>query len=151
MVQSGGCAVEVDDDGGVRMIAVVMMEMNVAAWSYIPYRDRRLSISEEALGAFGKSQTYRYSSKDIQRIYELFVKCRGQILGAEGTTEGRKQNRNKSKSWKIGEIKYRQNITCWNCNQKGHFQNQSLKLVASKGKEVNMAAGDSDDALVMLR
>ncbi|GJV43289.1 hypothetical protein Tco_1427825 [Tanacetum coccineum] len=27
--------------------------------SYIPYRDRRLSISEEALGAFGKSQTYR--------------------------------------------------------------------------------------------
>ncbi|GKC58088.1 retrovirus-related pol polyprotein from transposon TNT 1-94, partial [Tanacetum coccineum] len=27
--------------------------------SYISYRDRRLSISEEALGAFGKSQTYR--------------------------------------------------------------------------------------------
>ncbi|GJZ12983.1 retrovirus-related pol polyprotein from transposon TNT 1-94 [Tanacetum coccineum] len=70
---------------------------------------------------------------------------------ADGMTEGRKQNRNKSKSWKIGEIKYRQNITCWNCNQKGHFQNQCLKLVASKGKEVNMAAGDSDDALVMLR
>ncbi|GJX43975.1 retrovirus-related pol polyprotein from transposon TNT 1-94 [Tanacetum coccineum] len=40
---------------------------------------------------------------------------------AEGTKKGRKQNRNKSKSWKIGEI---------------------------KGKEVNMAAGDSDDALV---
>ncbi|GJT02787.1 retrovirus-related pol polyprotein from transposon TNT 1-94 [Tanacetum coccineum] len=36
------------------------------------------SISEEALGAFGKSQTYRYPSEDIQRIYELFVKCRGQ-------------------------------------------------------------------------
>ncbi|GJT30681.1 retrovirus-related pol polyprotein from transposon TNT 1-94 [Tanacetum coccineum] len=49
--------------------------------SYIPYRDRRLSISEEALGAFGKSQTYRYPSEDIQRIYELFVKCRGQIQG----------------------------------------------------------------------
>ncbi|GJX09647.1 hypothetical protein Tco_0199506 [Tanacetum coccineum] len=64
------------------------------------YRDRRLSISEEALGAFGKSQTYR------------------------------------------------QNITCWNCNEKGHFHNQSLKLVASKGKEVNMEAGDSDDALL---
>ncbi|GJS19418.1 retrovirus-related pol polyprotein from transposon TNT 1-94 [Tanacetum coccineum] len=46
------------------------------------YRDQRLSISEEALGAFGKSQTY------------------------------------------------------------------SSKLVASKGKEVNLAAGDSDDALV---
>ncbi|GKD04591.1 retrovirus-related pol polyprotein from transposon TNT 1-94 [Tanacetum coccineum] len=36
-------------------------------------------------------------------------------------TEGKKQNKNKSKSWKIGEI---------------------------KDKEVNMAAGDSDDALV---
>ncbi|GKB62179.1 retrovirus-related pol polyprotein from transposon TNT 1-94 [Tanacetum coccineum] len=68
-------------------------------------------------------------------------------IGAEGTTEGRKQNKNKSKSWKIGEIKYRQNITCWNCNQKGHFQNKCLKLVASKDKEVNMAR-DSDDALV---
>ncbi|GJX78581.1 retrovirus-related pol polyprotein from transposon TNT 1-94 [Tanacetum coccineum] len=42
-------------------------------------------------------------------------------IGAEGTTKGRKQNRNKSKSCKIGEI---------------------------KGKVVNMAAGDSDDALV---
>nr|GEX25135.1 retrovirus-related Pol polyprotein from transposon TNT 1-94 [Tanacetum cinerariifolium] len=31
---------------------------------------------------------------------------------------------------------------------KGHFHNQSSKLVASKGKEVNMAAGNSDDALV---
>ncbi|GJS04595.1 hypothetical protein Tco_0321103, partial [Tanacetum coccineum] len=74
----------------------------------------------------------------------------GQMIDtrAEGTTEGRKQNRNKSKSWKIGEIKYRQNITCWNCNQKGHFQNQSSKLVASRGKEVNIAAGDSDDALI---
>ncbi|GKB43623.1 retrovirus-related pol polyprotein from transposon TNT 1-94 [Tanacetum coccineum] len=100
--------------------------------SYIPYRDRRLSISEEALGAFGKSQTYRTDTG----------------AGAEGTTEGGKHNRNKSKSWKIREIKYMQNITCWNCNQKGHFHNQCLKLVASRDKEVNMAAGDSDDALV---
>ncbi|GJR98565.1 retrovirus-related pol polyprotein from transposon TNT 1-94 [Tanacetum coccineum] len=69
-------------------------------------------------------------------------------IGAEGMTEGRKQNRNKSKSWKIREIKYRQNITCWNCNQKGHFQNHYSKLVASRDKEVNMAAGDSDNALV---
>ncbi|GKD87676.1 retrovirus-related pol polyprotein from transposon TNT 1-94, partial [Tanacetum coccineum] len=67
---------------------------------------------------------------------------------AEDTTEGRKQNRNNSKSWKIGDIKYKQNITCWNCNQKGHFQNQCSKLVASRGKEVNMTARDSDDALV---
>ncbi|GJS65838.1 retrovirus-related pol polyprotein from transposon TNT 1-94 [Tanacetum coccineum] len=62
-------------------------------------------------------------------------------------TEGRKQNINKSKSCKIGEIKYKQNITCWNCNQKGHYQNQCLKLVASRDKEVNMAK-DFDDALV---
>ncbi|GJZ10121.1 retrovirus-related pol polyprotein from transposon TNT 1-94 [Tanacetum coccineum] len=68
--------------------------------------------------------------------------------GAEGMTEGRKQNRNKSKSWKIREIKYRQNITCWNCNQKDHFQNQCSKLVASRDKEVNMVVGESDDALV---
>ncbi|GJU85441.1 reverse transcriptase domain, reverse transcriptase zinc-binding domain protein [Tanacetum coccineum] len=57
-------------------------------------------------------------------------------------------DRNKSKSWKIGEIKYRQNITCCNCNQKSHFQNQCSKLVVSRDKVVNMAAGDSDDALV---
>nr|GEZ02042.1 retrovirus-related Pol polyprotein from transposon TNT 1-94 [Tanacetum cinerariifolium] len=31
---------------------------------------------------------------------------------------------------------------------RGHFQNLCLKLVASKDKEVNMAARDSDDALV---
>nr|GEV38926.1 hypothetical protein [Tanacetum cinerariifolium] len=67
---------------------------------------------------------------------------------AKGTTEGRKQNRNKLRSWKIKEIKYRQNITCWYCNQNGHFQNQCLKPVASRDKEVNMTAGYFDDALV---
>ncbi|GKC53799.1 retrovirus-related pol polyprotein from transposon TNT 1-94 [Tanacetum coccineum] len=41
-----------------------------------------------------------------------------------------------------------QDITCWNCNQKGHFQNQCLNLVASKDKEVHMAVSDYDDALV---
>ncbi|GJS13676.1 retrovirus-related pol polyprotein from transposon TNT 1-94 [Tanacetum coccineum] len=65
------------------------------------YIDQRLSISEEALGAFGKSQTYR----------------------GRGYDRGRKENINKSKSKNIGEIKYR-------------------------GKEVNMAVGGSDDALV---
>ncbi|GJW54746.1 retrovirus-related pol polyprotein from transposon TNT 1-94 [Tanacetum coccineum] len=68
--------------------------------------------------------------------------------GVEGTTEGRKQNINKSKSWKIGEIKYRQYITCWNCNQKGHFHNQCSKLVASRDKVVKMIVGDSNNALV---
>ncbi|GKB36344.1 retrovirus-related pol polyprotein from transposon TNT 1-94 [Tanacetum coccineum] len=68
--------------------------------------------------------------------------------GAEYTIEGRKQNKSKLKSWKIGEIKYKQNITCWNCNQNCHFQNQCSKLVATKDKEVNIATGDSYDALV---
>ncbi|GJV10733.1 retrovirus-related pol polyprotein from transposon TNT 1-94 [Tanacetum coccineum] len=42
----------------------------------------------------------------------------------------------------------RQNITCWNCNQKDHLQNQCSKLIASRDKEVKQAARDSDDALV---
>ncbi|GJZ23787.1 hypothetical protein Tco_0561246 [Tanacetum coccineum] len=33
-------------------------------------------------------------------------------------------------------------------HQKGHFQNHYSKLVASRDKEVNMAVGDSDNALV---
>ncbi|GKG24495.1 retrovirus-related pol polyprotein from transposon TNT 1-94, partial [Tanacetum coccineum] len=41
-----------------------------------------------------------------------------------------------------------QDITCWNCNKKGHFQNQCSKHVTSRDKKVNMAAGDYDDALV---
>ncbi|GJX06269.1 putative RNA-directed DNA polymerase [Tanacetum coccineum] len=67
---------------------------------------------------------------------------------ADGMTEGRKQNRSRSKSKKRGQSKNRQDITCWNCNQKGHFQNQCSKPVTSRDKEVNMAAGDYDDALV---
>ncbi|GJW96744.1 retrovirus-related pol polyprotein from transposon TNT 1-94 [Tanacetum coccineum] len=62
--------------------------------------------------------------------------------------KGQKQNRGRSKSKKRAQSKNRQDITCWNCNQKGHFQNQCLKPVASRDKEVNMAARDSDDALV---
>ncbi|GKC97495.1 retrovirus-related pol polyprotein from transposon TNT 1-94, partial [Tanacetum coccineum] len=86
-----------------------------------------LSILEEALGAFGKSQTYwyegfvviifvalEYLSKDIQRIYELFVKCRGQIQG-RGYDRG---------------------------------QEAEQKQVEIMDKEVNQAARDSDDALV---
>ncbi|GKE13324.1 retrovirus-related pol polyprotein from transposon TNT 1-94, partial [Tanacetum coccineum] len=38
--------------------------------SYIPYRDRRLSISEEALGAFGKSQTYSAEDRYRGRGYD---------------------------------------------------------------------------------
>ncbi|GJT63858.1 multidrug resistance-associated protein 5, partial [Tanacetum coccineum] len=61
---------------------------------------------------------------------------------------GQKQNRSRSKSKKRGQSMIRQDIMCWNCNQKGHFQNQCSKPVTSRDKEVNMAAGDYDDALV---
>ncbi|GJS53444.1 retrovirus-related pol polyprotein from transposon TNT 1-94 [Tanacetum coccineum] len=60
---------------------------------------------------------------------------------------GQKQNIGRSKSKKRDQSKSRQDITCWNCNHKGHFQNQCLKPVASRDKEVNMEARDSDDAL----
>ncbi|GKA17481.1 retrovirus-related pol polyprotein from transposon TNT 1-94 [Tanacetum coccineum] len=53
--------------------------------------DRRLSISEEALGAFGKSQTYR-------EYTNYLLSAKDTDTWAEGTTEGKKQNGNKSKS-----------------------------------------------------
>ncbi|GJU47188.1 retrovirus-related pol polyprotein from transposon TNT 1-94 [Tanacetum coccineum] len=83
--------------------------------------DRRLSISEEALGAFGKSQTYRYPSEDIQRICELFVKCIGHRYRGRGYDRGQEAEQ---KQVEIMEDK------------------------RDKDKVVNMAAGDSDDALV---
>ncbi|GJV63142.1 retrovirus-related pol polyprotein from transposon TNT 1-94 [Tanacetum coccineum] len=42
----------------------------------------------------------------------------------------------------------KQDITYWNYNQKGHFQNQCSKPVISRDKEVNIAARDYDDALL---
>ncbi|GJX02908.1 retrovirus-related pol polyprotein from transposon TNT 1-94 [Tanacetum coccineum] len=61
---------------------------------------------------------------------------------------GRNRSESRSKSKKRGQSKNRQDITCWNCNQKGHFRNQCSKPVTSRDKEVNMAARDYDDALV---
>nr|GEW42846.1 retrovirus-related Pol polyprotein from transposon TNT 1-94 [Tanacetum cinerariifolium] len=62
--------------------------------------------------------------------------------------KGQKENIGRSKSKKRYQSKNRQNITCWNYNQKGHFQNQCPKPVASKDKEVNMTVRDYDDALL---
>ncbi|GJW45597.1 retrovirus-related pol polyprotein from transposon TNT 1-94 [Tanacetum coccineum] len=76
------------------------------------------------------------------------------LLSAKDKGSGRKQdrgqnqNRSRSKSKKRGQSKNRQDIMCWNCNQKGHFQNQCSKPVTSRDKEVNMATGDYDDALL---
>ncbi|GKC35768.1 retrovirus-related pol polyprotein from transposon TNT 1-94 [Tanacetum coccineum] len=75
------------------------------------------------------------------------TKLRRQRQGQKAR-QGLKQNKGRSKSKKRGQSKNKQDITCWNCNQKGHFQNQCSKLVASRDKEVNMAARYSDDALV---
>ncbi|GKE91584.1 retrovirus-related pol polyprotein from transposon TNT 1-94 [Tanacetum coccineum] len=118
-------------------------------WSYIPYNGsvQRCVQLQYTLTKWYQSQATINNGRRRPRGQALLQQLVRTDIGAEGTTEGTKQNKNKSKSWKIGEIKYRQNITCWNCNQKGHFQNQCLKLVASGDKEVNMAR-DSDDALV---
>ncbi|GJX57055.1 retrovirus-related pol polyprotein from transposon TNT 1-94, partial [Tanacetum coccineum] len=94
------------------------------------------------------SLPYLYSLCVRAVCAEVIYRIQRIDIGAEDTTEGRKQNRLRSKSWKIGEIKYMQNITCWNYNQKGHFHNLCSKLVTSRDKEVNMIAGESDDALV---
>ncbi|GKE27466.1 hypothetical protein Tco_1442850, partial [Tanacetum coccineum] len=86
--------------------------------------------------------------EDIRRKTSRYYS--NSLLSAEDKSRGRKQdrgqkqNRGRSKSRKRGQSKNRQDITCWNCNQK----NQCLKPVASKDKEVNMAVRDYDDALV---
>ncbi|GJT73542.1 hypothetical protein Tco_1032828 [Tanacetum coccineum] len=43
--------------------------------SYIPYKDRRLSISKEALGAFRKSQTYRDKEVNMARDSDNALVC----------------------------------------------------------------------------
>ncbi|GJX02910.1 putative RNA-directed DNA polymerase [Tanacetum coccineum] len=75
-----------------------------------------------------------------------FDNIRDLILGEDIRRKTSGESRSKSK--KRGQSKNRQDITCWNCNQKGHFQNQCSKPVTSRDKEVNMAARDYDDALV---
>ncbi|GJY00664.1 retrovirus-related pol polyprotein from transposon TNT 1-94 [Tanacetum coccineum] len=75
------------------------------------------------------------------------------LLSAEDKGRGRKakyrEKDNRSRSIQRREVSPEQRIiTCWNCNQKGHFQNQCSKPVTSRDKEVNMAARDYDDALV---
>nr|GFB32725.1 retrovirus-related Pol polyprotein from transposon TNT 1-94 [Tanacetum cinerariifolium] len=78
------------------------------------------------------------------------------ILSRAGQAQGRgknqdrrqKQSKSKSKSKKRGQSKNRQDITCWNCNQKGHLKNLYSKPITSRDKEVNMAARDYDHTLV---
>ncbi|GJV84977.1 retrovirus-related pol polyprotein from transposon TNT 1-94 [Tanacetum coccineum] len=62
-----------------------------------------------------------------------FDNIRDLILGEDI----RRKTFGESKSKKRGQSKNRHDITCWNCNEKGHFQNQCMKPVASKDKEVH--------------
>ncbi|GJZ68615.1 retrovirus-related pol polyprotein from transposon TNT 1-94 [Tanacetum coccineum] len=66
-------------------------------------------------------ELYTVQSRKTSKEYTNYLLSAWDIYMGRGTTEGRKQYRNKSKSWKIGQIKV---------------------------KEVNQAARDSDDALV---
>ncbi|GJY15247.1 retrovirus-related pol polyprotein from transposon TNT 1-94, partial [Tanacetum coccineum] len=108
--------------------------------------DRRVGQIFVGLGFMIEDSLYQ------KKLYEPLTKAKP----TEDRDKGRgrkqdrrqKQNRSRSKSKKRGQSKNRQDITCWNCNQKGHFQNQCSKHVTSRDKEVNMAAGDYDDALV---
>ncbi|GJR00315.1 retrovirus-related pol polyprotein from transposon TNT 1-94 [Tanacetum coccineum] len=63
----------------------------------------------------------RQKTKTSREYTNYLLSAEDIYTGAKGTTEGRNHNRNKSKSWKIGEI---------------------------KDKEVNMTARDSHDTLV---
>ncbi|GKC92978.1 retrovirus-related pol polyprotein from transposon TNT 1-94, partial [Tanacetum coccineum] len=65
------------------------MPYTLTKWYQEP--DRRISISEEALGAFGKSQTYRYPAEDIQRMCEL--------LSAEDRYRGRGYNKGRATTY----------------------------------------------------
>ncbi|GJS04042.1 hypothetical protein Tco_0320550 [Tanacetum coccineum] len=76
--------------------------------------------------------------EDVEKIYEVHENIHGfpgaiyrterTDIGADGMTEGGKQNRNKSKSWKIREIKYRQNITQGNCKGWSKFIKKAMAL-----------------------
>ncbi|GJS42187.1 hypothetical protein Tco_0567230 [Tanacetum coccineum] len=67
--------------------------------------------------------------KDIRR--KTSGEYSNSLLSAEDKGRGRKQNRGQKqnrgrpKSKKRCQLKNMQDITCWNCNQNGHFQNQN--------------------------
>ncbi|GJT37305.1 hypothetical protein Tco_0937170 [Tanacetum coccineum] len=83
--------------------------------------------------------------QDIRR--KTFGEYSNSLLSAEDKGRGRKQdrgqkhNRSRSKLKKKGQSKNRQDITCWNYNQKGHFQNMShprrgLDGIRVRGRDV---------------
>ncbi|GJV18876.1 retrovirus-related pol polyprotein from transposon TNT 1-94 [Tanacetum coccineum] len=102
--------------------------------SYIPYKDRRLSISEEALGAFGKIQTYRYEGFVIsprvgQALLQLVTsrEYTNYLLSAEDRYRGRGYDRGQEAEQKQVKI----------------MEDRRDKLQAEYH-----AARDSDDTLV---
>nr|GEV87845.1 retrovirus-related Pol polyprotein from transposon TNT 1-94 [Tanacetum cinerariifolium] len=100
-------------------------------------------ICDLILGEDIRRKTFREYSNSLLCAEDKEDKGRGRKQD-----RGKKQNKSRSKSRKRCQSKNKQDITCWNCNQKGHFQNQCSKPVASKDKEVNMEVRDYDDALI---
>jgi len=96
------------------------------------------------------------SSSDTSKF--MFMKMRDFILGEDvrrrnsgGSSgdlmhvgRGRKNNRSSgSKNRKRSQSRTRNDVTCWNCKQVGHFRNQC----PNNQKEVNAAEDHSEDDL----
>ncbi|GJR84312.1 putative ribonuclease H-like domain-containing protein [Tanacetum coccineum] len=113
-------------------------------WHHSPSDDKKMAKDQ-------KIKIDKFDSHDSGKTYgehlnsQLSVEDRGK---GSKQNRGQKQNTGRSKSKKRGQSKNMQDITCWNCNQEGHFQNQCSKHVASKDKEVNMVVGDFNETLV---
>ncbi|KAL9249316.1 Retrovirus-related Pol polyprotein from transposon TNT 1-94-like protein, partial [Drosera capensis] len=68
-----------------------------------------------------------------------------------GRTSEKRQNSGlgRSKSKKRGQSKPRKDITCWNCQKKGHFRRQCIAPKEMKpDTSVNVAQEDVDDELI---
>ncbi|KAM0060946.1 putative RNA-directed DNA polymerase [Helianthus debilis subsp. tardiflorus] len=98
------------------------------------------------------------SSSDTSKF--TFVKMRDLILGEDvrrrnsgGSScdlmhvgRGRKNNRcSGSKNRKMSQSRARNDVTCWNCKEVGHFRNQC----PNDKKEVNAAVDHSDDEVLI--
>ncbi|GJZ62198.1 putative RNA-directed DNA polymerase [Tanacetum coccineum] len=109
-------------------------------------------------GSTGSTKLQFDNIRDLILEEDILRKTSGEysnsLLSAEDKGRGRKQDRGQlqnksiSKSKKKGHSKNKHDITCWKCNQKGHFQNHCSKPVTSRDKEINIEVGDYDDALV---
>ncbi|GKC33670.1 hypothetical protein Tco_1046054, partial [Tanacetum coccineum] len=75
----------------------VQVSYTLTKWYQEP--DQRISISEEALGSFGKSQTYRFDS-----LLKISRGCANYLLSAEDRYRGRGYDRGQEAEQKQVEI-----------------------------------------------